>query len=127
MAAANLPSVRIDRDRLRIYALAFVTGAIAQVGLVLAMYGSGSKALGVLFFAEAVILGLVFGARPGMVAAVLPWFGLYPAALLIDHPEEPIALLSAVIFVMIVMAFFSGMAGAMRDRYGSRSVPPPGA
>jgi hypothetical protein len=125
--ASSLPSVRIDRDRLRIYALAIASGVVAQVGLVLAIYGSSTKALGILFFLEAVILGLVFGARPGMAAAVLPWFGFYPASLIVDDYDQPIALLSAVVFVMILMAFFSGMAGAMRDRYGSRSVPPPGA
>jgi hypothetical protein len=127
VAAASLPFVRIDRDRLRIYALAIASGVVAQVGLVLAIYGSTSKALGVLFFVEAVILGFVFGARPGMAAAVLPWVGFYPASLIVDDYDQPIGLLSAVIFVMILMAFFSGMAGAMRDRYGRRSVPPPGA
>ena len=119
--------MRIDRDRLRIYALAIVTGTIAQVGLVLAIYASGSKALAVLFFAEAALLGLVFGARPGMAAAVVPWFAFYPASLIVDDYDQPIALLSAVLFVMILMAFLAGMAGAMRDRYGSRSIPPPGA
>jgi hypothetical protein len=119
--------VRIDRDRLRIYALAIAVGAIAQTTLLLAIYGSNSKSLAVLFFVEAGILGFVFGARPGMAASVLPWLGFYPASLIVDDYDQPIALLSAVVFVMIVMAFFSGMAGALRDRYGSRSVPPPDA
>jgi hypothetical protein len=119
--------VRIDRDRLRLYALAFFSGAVAQTGLVLAIYGSNAKTLALLFLVEAVILGLVFGARPGMVAAVLPWLGLYPAALIVDDDGQPIALLSGVIFLMILMAFFSGMAGAMRDRYGGRYTPPPPA
>ena len=76
---------------------------------------------------EAVILGLVFGARPGMVAAVLPFVVLYPVALMVDDIEQPVALLSYVLFVVILLAFLAGMAGAMRDRYGSRSVPPPAA
>ena len=117
--------MRIDRDRLRIYALALATGIVAQTALLLAIYGSNAKSLALLFFVEAGILGFVFGARPGMAASVVPWLAFYPAALIVDDPDEPIALLSAVVFVMIVMAFFAGMAGAMRDRYGRRSVPPP--
>ncbi len=119
--------MRIARDRLRLYALAIGTGVIAQTTLLLAIYGSNAKSLALLFFVEAVILGFVFGARPGMVASVVPWLGFYPASLIVDDYDDPVALLSAVFFVMILMAFFSGMAGALRDRYGRRSVPPPGA
>ena len=60
----------------------------------------------------------MFGARPGMVGAVLPFVVLYPVALMVDDIDEPIAVLSYVLFVMIVLAFLAGMAGAMRDRYG---------
>jgi hypothetical protein len=119
--------VRIDRDRLRIYALAIAVGIVAQTALLLAIYGSNAKSLALLFFVEAGILGFVFGAGPGMAAAVVPWLGFYPAALIVDDVDQPITLLSGVVFIVIVMAFFSGMAGALRDRYGRRSVPPPGA
>jgi K+-sensing histidine kinase KdpD len=117
--------VRIDRDRLRLYALAILCGAIAEVGLVLTIKQTGADGLALLFFVEAIILGLVFGARPGMVAAVLPFAALYPVALMVDDIAEPVSLLSYVLFVVILLAFLAGMAGAMRDRYGSRSVPPP--
>jgi K+-sensing histidine kinase KdpD len=119
--------VRIDRDRLRLYALAFLAGAIAEGGLVLAIHVSETDSLAILFFLEAVILGLVFGARPGMVAAVVPLIALYPIALIVDDIAQPIAVLSYLIFVVIVLAFFAGMAGALRDRYGGRSIPPPTA
>jgi K+-sensing histidine kinase KdpD len=119
--------VRIERDRLRLYALAVVAGAVAELGLVLAIHQSGSDALALLFFLEAVILGLVFGARPGMLAAVLPLVALYPVALVVDDIESPVAVLSYLLFVVIVLAFFAGMAGALRDRYGRRSVRPPAA
>jgi hypothetical protein len=127
VAAANLPSVRIDRDRLRLYGLAILTGAIAEVGLVLTIQRTGADGLALLFFLEAIILGLVFGAKPGMVGAVLPFVVLYPVALMVDDIEAPIALLSYVLFVVILLAFLAGMAGAMRDRYSGRSVPPPAA
>lgn len=125
MAAANLRSVRIERDRLRLYALAIITGIVAEVGLVLAIQRSGTEALALLLFGEAVILGLVFGARPGMLAAVLPLVLLYPVALVVDDIANPVAVLSYLLFVVIILAFCAGMAGAMRDRYGRRSSPPP--
>ncbi len=117
--------MRIDRDRLRLYALAITAGAIAEVGLVLALQGTSNQFLPALFLVEAIVLGFVFGALPGMVAAVLPWIVLYPVALMVDDVTTPIALLSAVIFVVILQAFLAGMAGAMRARYGRRSEPPP--
>jgi hypothetical protein len=119
--------VRIDRDRARIYGLAIVAGLIAEIGLVLAIGQTGSKPLALLFFFEAVILGAVFGAKPGMIASILPWFVLYPIALVVDDVDQPVYVLSALIFVMIVQAFLAGMAGAMKERYWTRSVPPPGA
>jgi hypothetical protein len=119
--------VRIDRDRARIYGLAIIAGLIAEVGLVLVINQTDAKSLALLFFAEAVILGLVFGAKPGMVAAIAPWFVLYPTALVVDNVDQPVYVLSALVFVVIVQAFLAGMAGAMKDRYWTRSVPPPGA
>lgn len=119
--------MRLDRERLRIYGLAIAAGLVAEVGLVVAIHESNSRGLGLLFFVEAALLGFVFGAGPGMAGAIVPWLLLYPAALLADDVEQPIALGSAVLFLIIVEAFLAGMAGAMRERYGGRSVPPPGA
>jgi hypothetical protein len=62
-----------------------------------------------------------------MVAAIVPWFVLYPTALVVDNVDQPVYVLSALVFVVIVQAFLAGMAGAMKDRYWTRSVPPPGA
>jgi len=119
--------VRIDRDRARIYGLAIAAGLVAEVGLVLVISQTASKALALLFFVEAVVLGFVFGAKPGMLASILPWFLLYPVALVVDDVAQPVYVASALVFVMIVQAFLAGMAGAMKDRYWTRSVPPPGA
>jgi hypothetical protein len=119
--------VRIDREQLRLYGFAIAAGLVAEIGLVLAINQSDAKGLALLFFVEAVILGLVFGAKPGMIASIFPWIVLYPIALMVDDVEQPIYVLSALIFVMIVQAFLAGMAGAMKDRYWTRSVPPPGA
>ena len=118
--------MRIDRDRARVYGLAIAAGLVAEVGLVLVISQTASKALALLFFVEAVVLGLVFGAKPGMVASTLPWFLLYPVALVVDDVAQPVYVASALVFVMIVQAFLAGMAGAMRARSWTRAVPPPG-
>jgi len=125
--AEYAPGVRLDRDRARLYGLAILAGLISEIGLVLVINQTSAKSLALLFFVEAVILGLVFGAKPGMIASILPWFVLYPIALTVDDVEQPIQVLSALIFVMIVQAFLAGMAGAMKERYWTRSIPPPGA
>ncbi len=121
--------MRIDRDRLRIYALAIATGPRSpRSGWCWRSTRTDAKALALLFFVEAVILGLVFGAKPGMAGAVLPLVLLYPIAL--DRSMTSAirrSPLSALLFLVIVQAFLAGMAGALRDRYWTRSVPPPGA
>jgi hypothetical protein len=119
--------VRIDRDRLRVYGLAVAAGLVAEIGLAFAIYRSNANAAGLLFFVEAVVLGLVFGAKPGMVGAVVPLVVLYPLALALTEVDEPASAAVALLFVIIVEAFLAGMAGAMKERYWTRSVPPPGA
>ena len=118
--------MRIDRDRLRVYALAIAAGLVAEIGLALAAYSTQSIVIGLLFFVEPVVLGLVFGAGPGIAGAVVPWFVLYPAHVL-SGGDQPVTIALAVLFMMIVEAFLAGMAGAMKERYWTRSVPPPRA
>lgn len=117
----------IDRDRLRIYALAIAAGLVAEIGLALALDANGAGAMGLLFFVEAVILGLVFGAKPGMAGAVVPLVLLYPIALALSDVGDPLTAATALLFLVIVQAFLAGMAGALKERYWTRSVPPPGA
>jgi hypothetical protein len=119
--------VRIDRDRIRIYALAIAAGLVAEIGLALALDANGAGPMGLLFFVEAVILGLVFGAKPGMAGAVVPLLVLYPIALAVSDVGDPVSAGTALLFLVIVQAFLAGMAGALKERYWTRSVPPPGA
>jgi hypothetical protein len=107
----------------RLYALAIVCGLIAEGGLALAIFDGAPRELAVLLFVEAMVLGIVFGARPAIVGAVLPMVVLYVAELVRRRLSNEVpdnsaaALLTAVIFVSIVLAFCAGMTGAVRDRY----------
>jgi hypothetical protein len=107
--------VRIDRDAARIYGIAIACGLVAEIGLAAAIYAGGPRGLALLFFVEAIILGFVFGARPGMVAAVVP----LPVMFLIDAiGGNPVGdIVAPLVFVAILQAFFAGMTGAMKARY----------
>jgi hypothetical protein len=105
----------------RLYLLAIVAGSIAEVGLVLVIFNGASRSLGLLLFVEAVLLGLVFGAGPGIAGAVAPLVGLSIFELARGTDTNPVGLLGAVLFVAILQAFFAGMTGAMRDRYWRRT------
>jgi hypothetical protein len=107
----------------RLFALAIACGIVAEGGLALAIFGGAPRALALLLFVEAIVLGVVFGARPGIAGAVAPMLVLYVAELVRrqlssgTQEDSAAALLTAVIFVSIVLAFCAGMAGALRDRY----------
>ena len=105
----------------RLYAFAIAVGAVAEVGLALAIFNGAGRSLALLFFVEAVLLGLVFGARPGMAGAIVPLVGLYLVEIARGTDESAVGLLSALLFVLIVQAFCAGMAGALRDRYWRRT------
>jgi hypothetical protein len=107
--------VQFDRDEYRLYGLAIACGLVAEIGLAAAIYAGGPKALALLFFVEAIILGFVFGARPGMVAAIVP----LPVMFLIDAiGGNPVGdIVAPLVFVAILQGFFAGMTGAMKARY----------
>ena len=116
---------RPTTDEIRLYALAIVCGLVAEGGLIVAIYGGAPSQLAILLFAEAIALGIVFGARPGMVSAIVPLVVAFVVDLAIGAPDDvsggPTAVLAALVFVAILQAFFAGMAGAMRSRYGRRA------
>ena len=107
--------MRIDPDVARIYGIAIACGLVAEIGLAAAIYSGGPKGLALLFFLEAVILGFVFGAGPGMAAAVVP----LPVMFVIDAiGGNPVGnIVAPLVFVAILQAFFAGMTGAMKARY----------
>jgi len=107
----------------RLYALAVLSGTVAEGGLALAVFGGAPQPLAILLFVEALVLGLVFGARPGMAGAVVPMMLLFAAevvrrAVSSGASGDSLAgALGALVFVSVLLAFCAGMAGALRDRY----------
>lgn len=111
----------MESDR-RLYLLATVAGLVAQGGLALAVFGGAPRELAILLPVEAIMLGATFGARPGMLGAVVPWVVLYGAELVRralghDRSESAVGMLVAVIFVALLLGFLAGISGALRDRY----------
>jgi hypothetical protein len=117
------PDRMVRSAELRLYALAIACGLVAEGGLALAIFGGAPRELALLLFVEAAMLGVVFGSRPAIAGAVVPMVILYVAELVRRQfanevaDESAVALLTALIFVSIVLAFCAGMTGAVRDRY----------
>ena len=117
------PARMVRSAEVRLYALAIACGLVAEGGLALAIFGGAPRELALLLFVEAMVLGVVFGARPAIAGSVVPMVVLYVAELVRRQfanevaDESAAALLTALIFVSIVLAFCAGMTGAVRDRY----------
>jgi hypothetical protein len=109
----------VPSDAARLYALAIGCGLVAEIGLAVAIRGGAPSWLTLLFFVEAVVLGYVFGARPGMAGAVAP----FPVMVVIDWAwgNDVAGLVAPVVFVCLLQAFLAGMTGAMKARYGRGS------
>jgi hypothetical protein len=108
---------RPTNDEIRLYGLALACGAAAEVGLVLAWYlGAlpGSVA-GLLLLPEAVILGWVFGAEAGALAAIIPIWILFGFDRVNAAP--PAGATAAIVFVSILLGFLAWMTGTLRARY----------
>jgi hypothetical protein len=107
------------------YVLPITIGAIADLLIVLAGVARGTQEYtGIMLLIQAALLGFLFGARLGMVAALTPLLaiGLWLTA--------PIAVGSSTgcgpdcgetvagyVFVLLLVASASGFVGALRDRY----------
>lgn len=107
------------------YVLPIAIGAIADLLIVLAGVARGTQEYtGIMLLIQAALLGFLFGARLGMVAALTPLIaiGLWLTA--------PIAVGSSTgcgpdcgetvagyVFVLLLVASASGLVGALRDRY----------
>ncbi len=107
--------MQVDRDAARIYALAIGCGLVAEVGLGIALRGGAPRVSALLWFVEAILLGFVFGAGPGMAGAVVP----FPVMVAVDafNGNDVVPIIGPVLFVCILQAFLAGMTGALKARY----------
>jgi len=124
---ARVMGVPRPGPKLREYATALLVGAMADVLIVLAGAAHGSQTYtGLMFMLEAAILGGVFGARLGILAAVTP---LLAIGLLIgssvavgtescspDCSQQSVDYL----FVAVLVVSAAGVTGLIRDRYFPR-------
>jgi hypothetical protein len=80
--------------------------------------GAAGAPASLLFLFEAAILGWVFGAGPGMLAAIAPvaTFGVIDAATC--SGADCGASISIVIFLMLLLGFIAWIVGSLRARYG---------
>ena len=120
----GLPGPRIPFSA---YLLPLAVGAAADLLIVLAGAARGSQQYtGVMLLVEAVVLGLVFGARLGLVAALVP---LIPAGVWLIAPllvgqgsctPDCGETLAGYVYVPALVASAAGVAGLLRDRYRPR-------
>jgi hypothetical protein len=105
---------------LRPYVLPLVCAFVAEGLLTLALsQTSGAAAFAsILFLFEAAILGYVFGAGPGGLAAIAPVavFGVIDAATC--SGSDCGSHIAIVVFLMLLLGFIAWMAGSLRARYG---------
>jgi|tagenome__1003787_1003787.scaffolds.fasta_scaffold20986628_6 hypothetical protein len=125
--AGRVLGVRRPPPPLRDYGVPVLVGFVSQVLIVLALAERGSlDLLGGMLMLEAAVLGAVFGARLGMVAALGPiiLIGAVIAGSVLVGSEScsgDCALQFAeYTFVAVLVASASGLAGLLRDRYWPR-------
>jgi hypothetical protein len=107
-------------DRVRTYALAIAAGVISE-GLLVAVIkgvGSGAQGASILLVLEAIVLGWVFGARPGAAGAVLP----IVAFLVVDlfTASDGTSELAIAFYAVLLLGFCAWLPGVLRERYRRR-------
>jgi hypothetical protein len=104
----------------RRFVLPIVCAAIAEGLLILLLAEAGGAAApaSLLLVLEAGILGFVFGPRPGIAGAVLPIVVLGVGVIATDASRDRASDFAVIVFVMLLLGFTAGMAGALRGRYG---------
>jgi hypothetical protein len=109
------------RPEHRHLAIAVACGLVAELGIILAVRRAGDVAAPalILLVLEAIVLGFVFGARAGMVAAALP-IVVFATIDSFGCEGECTRLWIASTYVVILLGFCAGMTGALRGRYGRR-------
>jgi hypothetical protein len=126
---ARVMGIRRPGPPMRDYALAVVLGIAAEVLIVAAGAARGSQEYtGLMLMAEATVLGILFGARLGLVAALAPLVGMgavIASSITVgsetcspDCGQQSVSYL----FVGVLVAAAAGTAGVLRDRYFPRAA-----
>jgi hypothetical protein len=104
----------------RPYVLPLVCAFLAEglLTLVLSQTSGAAALASILFLVEAGILGWVFGAGPGGLAAIAPVavFGVIDAATC--SGSDCGSHVGIVVFLMLLLGFIAWMTGTLRARYG---------
>ena len=126
---ARVMGIRRPGPDVRDYVIAIVLGVIADVLIVAAGAARGSQEYtGLMLMLQAIVLGVLFGARLGLVAALVPLVGMgavIASSITVgsetcspDCGQQSVSYL----FVGVLVAAAAGTAGVLRDRYFPRTA-----
>jgi hypothetical protein len=126
---ARVMGIRRPGPEVREYVIAVALGVAAEVLIVAAGAARGSQEYtGLMLMLEAGVLGGIFGARLGLVAALAPLAGMgavIASSIAVgsescspDCGQQSVSYL----FVGVLVAATAGTAGAVRDRYFPRAA-----
>jgi Domain of unknown function (DUF4269) len=126
--ARRVLGVRPPAPSLRSYALPLLVGLTSEVLIVVATSARGSNSFtGAMLLVEAIVLGAVFGARMGLLAALSPLVllgVLISASMLVGNEScgsDGCGLqFAAYTFIAVLVASAAGFSGLLRDRYFPR-------
>jgi len=126
---ARVMGIRRPGPQVRDYVIAIALGVVAEALIVAAGAARGSQEYtGLMLMAEATVLGILFGARLGLVAALAPLAGIgavIASSITVgsetcspDCSQQGVSYL----FVGVLVAAAAGTAGVLRDRYFPRAA-----
>jgi hypothetical protein len=126
--ARRVLGVRAPGPALRDYALPLLIGFTSETLIVLATASNQSQDFtGAMFLLEALVLGAIFGARMGLVAALAPLvvFGAVVGSSVLAGSEACGEdgcgyQFASYTFVGVLVASAAGVTGLLRDRYFPR-------
>ena len=121
--------IRRPGPDVREYVIAVALGVTAEVLIVAAGAARGSQEYtGLMLMLQAVVLGVLFGARLGLVAALVPLAGMgavIASSITVgsescspDCGQQSVSYL----FLGVLIAAAAGTAGVLRDRYFPRTA-----
>jgi hypothetical protein len=123
----RMSGVRDPGPPLAAYVVPVVLGLTAQILIVVATVARDSTSLtGAMLILEGAVLGAIFGARIGIVAALVPLVlvGLVVGTSVLVGSEscspECGTQIANATFVLVLVASAAGLTGAIRDRYFAR-------